>query len=98
MNRISLFIAAVALLIAASVSAPKASADGKLDQILNEMQKSGASIKTIYANMEQLKRDRSIGGTEKYSGQVFFKHFGKGNDKVKIVYSVPKGQTVWDAV
>jgi outer membrane lipoprotein-sorting protein len=95
MKRISFFFAAVALLITALMSAPTASADGKLDQILNEMQKSAASITTIYAKMEQLKRDRSIGGTEKYSGQVFFKHFGKGNDKVKIIYDVPKGQTVW---
>jgi outer membrane lipoprotein-sorting protein len=95
MKRISFIFAAVALLITASVSAKTPSADGKLDQILNEMQKSAASITTIYARMEQLKRDRSIGGTEKYSGQVFFKHFGKGNDKVKIVYDVPKGQTVW---
>lgn len=95
MKRINLFFITAALLLTASVSAPAAGADGKLDQILNEMQKSAASITTIYANMEQLKRDPRIGGTEKYSGKVFFKHFGKGNDKVKIIYTMPQGQTVW---
>jgi len=45
--------------------------------------------------MEQLKRDQNIGGVEKYSGEIFFKHVAKNNDKVKIVYSRPKGQTVW---
>ncbi|HEX8185070.1 MAG TPA: outer-membrane lipoprotein carrier protein LolA [Blastocatellia bacterium] len=95
MKRIKIFFTA-ALLVAASARVTTVSADGKLDQILNEMQKSAATITTIYANMEQLKRDPNIGGTaEKYRGQVFFKHFGKGNDKVKIVYSSPKGQTVW---
>jgi outer membrane lipoprotein-sorting protein len=95
MKRIIFLFIAVALSLTASVSGARARANGKLDQILNEMQKSAASIETIFANMEQLKRDLSIGGVEKYSGQVFFKHFGKGNDKVKIVYSVPAGQTVW---
>ena len=96
MKRISFLFIAVALLVTASVSVSTASTDGKLDQILDQMQKSAASITTIYANMEQLKRDPNIGGNaEKYKGQVFFKHFGKGNDKVKIVYSAPRGQTVW---
>ena len=95
MKRITIFFIAAAMLITASISVSTARADGKLDQILDQMQKSAASITTIYANMEQLKRDPNIGGTEKYRGQVFFKHFGKNNDKVKIVYSTPKGQTVW---
>jgi outer membrane lipoprotein-sorting protein len=96
MKRISFFSVAAALLLTATVSVSTASADGKLDEVLNNMQKTAASITTIYANMEQMKRDPNIGGTgEKYRGQVFFKHFGKGNDKVKIIYSVPKGQTVW---
>jgi outer membrane lipoprotein-sorting protein len=95
MKRISFFFVAVALLLTATVSVSTASADGKLDEVLNNMQKTAASITTIFARMEQLKHDRSIGGTEKYSGQVFFKHAGKGNDKVKIVYEVPRGQIVW---
>jgi len=96
MKRISLLLLAAGLLLASSVSVSTASANGKLDQILDEMQKSASSITTIFvANMEQLKRDRTIGGTEKYSGQVFFRHYGKGNDKVKIIYRVPQGQTVW---
>src|SRR6185503_3196062 len=59
------------------------------------MQKAASDISTIYAKMDQIKRDVQIGGTEKYRGEVFFKHVGKGNDKIKIVYSIPKGQTVW---
>lgn len=97
MKRINLFFTTAVFLIAVLFSIPTANANGndKLDEILNNMQKSAASITTIYARMEQLKRDRQIGGTEKYSGEVFFKHLGKNNDKVCIKYSVPSGQTVW---
>ena len=97
MKRINLsFIIAVILITALfSISTASANGDGKLDEILNNMQRSAASINTIYARMEQLKRDRSIGGTEKYSGELFFKHAGKNNDKVRINYSVPNGQIIW---
>jgi outer membrane lipoprotein-sorting protein len=96
MKRINLFFTTAVFLIA-MFSIPAASANGndRLDEILNNMQKSAASITTIYARMEQLKRDRQIGGTEKYSGEIFFKHLGKNSDKVCIKYSVPSGQTVW---
>jgi len=70
--------------------------NGKLDEILANMQKAAGSITTIQANMEHLKRDLNIGGKpERYNGEIFFKHAGKNNDKVKIVYSIPKGQTIW---
>ncbi|HKP87508.1 MAG TPA: outer membrane lipoprotein carrier protein LolA [Blastocatellia bacterium] len=97
MKRINmLFITAVLFITASfSISTANANGDGKLDEILDNMQKNAASIKTIYAKMEQVKRDRSIGGAEKYSGEIFFKHVGKNNDKVRINYSVPKGQTLW---
>lgn len=96
MKRINFLLIAAALLLAGAAPGPAAGADGRLDEVLNNMQKAAASITTIFVpNMEQLKHDRSIGGTEKYSGKVFFRHFGKGNDKVKIVYNVPQGQTVW---
>jgi outer membrane lipoprotein-sorting protein len=72
-----------------------AAADGQLDQILNNMQKAAAGIKTIYAKMDQVKRDAAIGGSEKYSGEIFFKHAGKNSDKVRINYMVPKGQRIW---
>ena len=81
--------------VAGTSSISAEGANGKLDEILANMQKSAANITSIYARMEQLKRDRNIGGVEKYSGEIFFKHVAKGNDKVKIVYSVPRGQTVW---
>lgn len=97
MKRISMLFATAVLMIAASFSISTASpnGNGKLDEILNNMQKNAASIKTIYAKMDQVKRDLSIGGSEKYNGEIFFKHVGKNNDKVRINYFVPDGQTVW---
>src|SRR5689334_24035408 len=74
-----------------SLAAP----DGQLDQILNNMQKAAAGIKTIYAKMDQAKRDTKVGGTERYSGEIFFKHAGKNSDKVRINYTSPKGQMIW---
>ena len=56
MKRINL-IFTIAVFLIAVFSIPTASANGNLDEILNNMQKSAASIKTIYARMEQLKRD-----------------------------------------
>ncbi|MGA9768905.1 MAG: outer membrane lipoprotein carrier protein LolA [Blastocatellia bacterium] len=94
MKRINL-IFTIAVFLIAGFSIPTASANGNLDEILNNMQKSAASIKTIYARMEQVKRDPQIGGSEKYSGEIFFKHVGKNNDKVRINYSKPSGQSVW---
>jgi outer membrane lipoprotein-sorting protein len=85
----------IGLIAAAVVPAAGSHANGKLDEILANMQKAAGTITSIHAKMDQTKRDPNIGGLEKYSGEVFFKHVAKGNDKVKIVYSVPKGQTVW---
>ena len=95
MKRVSLLVIAAALLITASFEISKASPNGQLDQILSKMQESAAKIKTISADMEQLKRDLSIGGTERYKGTIFFKHVAKNKDMVKIAYSLPEGQTIW---
>ena len=92
----SKIILLIALLIGiAAVPMSKSQANGKLDEILANMQKAAGNITTIQARMDQVKRDLQIGGSEKYSGEIFFKHVAKGNDKVKIVYSIPKGQTIW---
>jgi outer membrane lipoprotein-sorting protein len=94
MKQISMKLIAAALLLAASNSAARP--NGKLDEILANMQKSAGQITSIQAGMEQQKRDRNIGGPpERYRGEIFFKHAAKNNDKVKIVYSIPKGQTIW---
>jgi outer membrane lipoprotein-sorting protein len=85
----------VALFIGTAFSDSTAAPNGQLDQILNNMQKAAAQIKAIYAKMDQAKRDAAIGGSEKYSGEIFFKHAGKNNDKVRINYFVPKGQKIW---
>ena len=94
MKRISTAIL-IALFIATTFSNSTAAPNGQLDQILNNMQKAAAQITAIYAKMDQAKRDAAIGGTEKYSGEIFFKHTGKNNDKVRINYFVPKGQKIW---
>jgi len=94
MKRIATTILIV-LFIATTISNSAAAPNGQLDQILNNMQREAAKITTIFANMDQAKRDPNIGGTEKYSGQIFFKHAGKNNDKVRINYVVPRGQTIW---
>jgi outer membrane lipoprotein-sorting protein len=85
----------IALFIATMFSNSTAAPNGQLDQILNNMQKAAGEIKTIYAKMDQVKRDPNVGGSEKYSGEIFFKHAGKNNDKVRINYVVPKGQKIW---
>ena len=95
MKRINL-IFTIAVFLIAGFSIPTASANGNLDEILNNMQKKAASIKTIYARMEQSKRDSNLGGKpEQYTGEIFFKHEGKNNDMVRINYSKPSGQSVW---
>ena len=87
---------AAAMLVAAPASISAGNPNGNLDEILANMQKSASTIKSIQAGMEQLKRHLDIGGApEKYRCEIFFKHVAKGNDKVKIVYSIPRGQTIW---
>jgi len=95
MKRSILILSLVAITVVAIAPLNHSSANGKLDEILANMQNAASKITTIHAKMEQLKRDPQIGGLEKYSGEVFFKHTGKGNDKVKIVYWIPRGQTIW---
>ena len=85
----------VAFFIGTAFTNSTAAPNGQLDQILNNMQKAAAQIKVIYAKMDQAKRDAAIGGTEKYSGEIFFQHSGKNNDRVRINYFVPRGQKVW---
>jgi outer membrane lipoprotein-sorting protein len=95
MKRGKLIFTLIGLIAAATAPVPRSLANGKLDEILANMQRAASNITTIHAKMEQIKRDPQIGGLEKYRGEVFFKHVAKGNDKVKIVYSIPRGQTVW---
>ena len=86
----------VALFIATAFSNSTAAPDGQLDQILNNMQKAAAGIKTIYAKMDQATYHADVGGApEKYNGEIFFQHSGKNNDRVRVNYFVPKGQKIW---
>ena len=95
MKRSRLIFTMIGLIATAVVPIGGSQANGKLDEILANMQKAASTITSIHAKMDQIKRDLQIGGIEKYSGQVFFKHAAKGNDKVKIIYSKPPGQTIW---
>jgi outer membrane lipoprotein-sorting protein len=95
MKRSKWIFSIIALSAAAVVPTRGSHANGKLDEILANMQKAAGNITSIQAKIDQLKHLTDIGGFEKYSGEVFFKHVAKGNDKVKIVYSVPEGQTIW---
>lgn len=96
MKRINLILTIAVMLIGVcSIPTARAGANGNLDEILNKMQTSAASIKTIYAKLEQTKRDPNVPGDERYAGEIFFKHIGKNNDKVRINYTKPSGQTIW---
>lgn len=94
MKRRSLVFTAAVILIAATVSIPSASANGKLDQILANMQREGSKINTFSARMEQETIQVELGGTSSSRAFIFFKHEGR-NDKVRIIYEKPKGQTLW---
>jgi len=93
MKRSVLLLMVVALIAAASTPGPVAGANGKLDEVLANMERAARSIKTIEADMRQEKRDRQIGGKEVYSGRIFFLH-DKKCDKVRINYENPQGQAV----
>jgi outer membrane lipoprotein carrier protein len=94
MKRTVLPLIIVALIAAGSTHGPGASANGRLDEVLANMERAARSIKTIEADMGQEKRDRQIGGKEVYAGRILFSHTGKNADKVRINYSRPPGQVV----
>ena len=94
MKRISFVFIAAILFIAASFSVSSARADGKLDEILNNMQREGSKISTFFAKMDQQSIDVELGGKSNYTAYVFFQHKGK-TDKAAIKYIKPEGQTVW---
>ncbi|HWP44561.1 MAG TPA: outer membrane lipoprotein-sorting protein [Blastocatellia bacterium] len=94
MKRISIFGLLAILLASASVFSFSVRANGQLDQVLSNMQREARKIKNFYSKMEQIKRNTQIGGKEIYRGEIFFKHGGKGKDKVLIQYEIPPGQKV----
>jgi outer membrane lipoprotein-sorting protein len=91
----AILITASLFLFALSVSVAPAKANGKLDQILANMQREGKTIKTIFAHLTQTQPLRDIGGAQTSKAQLFFKHYGPGNDKIRINYSSPVVQTIW---
>jgi outer membrane lipoprotein-sorting protein len=98
MTRIKLFFIAVALMVAASFSVSTTEANGQLDEILANMQKAAGEIRSITAELYQEKNFKSsIGGKEINNGKLWFKHEGKGSDKVKIEYTRngSRSQVVW---
>lgn len=93
MTAIARLFLITALIGVASFSISGASANGKLDEVLANMERAARTIKTIEADMLQEKRDMQIGGKEVYSGRIFFLH-DKKCDKVRINYDRPPGQVV----
>lgn len=94
MNRIKLLLVPIALMATIWAPASIANSNGKLDEILDKMEQTARTIKTLEADMRQEKRDMQIGGKEVYAGRISFLHAGKNNDKVRIDYSIPEGQVV----
>src|SRR5437660_122122 len=82
-----------ALIGIVSILIPNASANGKLDEVLANMERTARTIKTIESDMLQEKRNMQIGGREIYSGKIFFLH-DRRCDKVRINYDRPQGQVV----
>ena len=79
---------------AAASKANPARTNGKLDEVLANMERAARTINTIEADMFQEKRDMQIGGApEQYAGRIYFSH-GKACDKVRINYTKPAGQVV----
>lgn len=98
----AILLVIIALIGVGAFSIPPTSADsrvsrksvnGKLDEVLANMERAARTIKTIEADMRQEKRDMQIGGKEIYSGKIFFLHDPKC-DKVRINYDRPQGQAV----
>lgn len=89
-----MFSQVIVLIVTALAPASGAGVNGKLDEVLANMERAARSIKSIEADMNQEKRDMQIGGKEIYRGRIYFMHVGKNNDKVRINYSIPQGQVV----
>ena len=82
------------LLVLVSFSPSHAAANGKVEEILGNMQAAASKIKTLQARLSQEKRNPQIGGSERYRGEIIFGHFGRNDDKVRINYEMPRGQVV----
>ena len=93
MKRSTLLLGIVTLSLIAATQTSGEGSNGKLDEVLANMERAARKIKTIEADMNQEKRDMQIGGKEIYRGRIFFAH-SKTCDKVRINYSIPEGQVV----
>src|SRR5258705_13945867 len=94
MKRSKQIVTLIALLGFLSATSSRAAVNGKLDEVLANMERAARSIKGIEADLRQEKRDMQIGGREIYSGRIYFQHSGKDRDKLRIDYTVPEGQIV----
>lgn len=94
MRRSKLLFTIFALIAASVVPTTGSMANGKLDEVLANMERAARSIKTIEADMHQEKRNMQIGGKEVYAGRIRFQHASKTVDRFRIDYSIPAGQVV----
>lgn len=93
MRRSIQILTVTAIAFGVCVFGNKAIANGKLDEVLANMERAAKTIRSIEAEMRQEKRDMQIGGKEVYAGTIYFMH-DKKCDKVRINYTLPKGQVV----
>jgi outer membrane lipoprotein-sorting protein len=94
MIRSKLLVTFIALVAVLSIPASGGVVNGKLDEVLANMERAARSIKGIEADLRQEKRDMQIGGKEIYSGKIYFQHSGKDRDRLRINYYLPEGQIV----
>lgn len=93
MKRSKLLFLVALMALAVLLPMSPARANGKLDEVLSNMERAARSLKSMEAELNQEKRDMQIGGKEIYRGRIYFLH-GKACDKVRIDYSIPQGQVV----
>lgn len=61
-------------------------ANGQLDQILANMQQAGKNVKTAEANLVYTKRNTQLGGSERNTGWLKFRHIGQNRDLLRMKY------------
>jgi outer membrane lipoprotein-sorting protein len=93
MRRIIALVLATLIAILSGSAGICAGPNGDLDTILSNMQVSAQKIHSIHANIHQETRFGSIGGFEKYDGEIWFKHVGLHHDQMRMKYFSGKDVT-----
>jgi outer membrane lipoprotein-sorting protein len=86
MKKIKIIITAAIMLMAGVGLMPAAQANSQLDQILTNMQNAGKNIKTFASSLAQDKKS-TLGGTERYQGNITLQRGAQGSEKAIIHYT-----------